>query len=221
MALLRMFRQLRRVRALSEGQRPRSRSGGAHVAERILPLRARSGLVLLSRRTARGSDCSRASRENNGHIDRKLSFPVEDLYVDGQPAGQVGQEIYGAGAAFVFASRAFHQRAGCALPHLLRSLPAGQPTAQRERSLSFQLGGGEGAEARLELVRTGRAKLPEFTVTTGTGEQIAGSPARRSAHGLDGSGERADHGDLVAGRSAPSSTLCLRNARSRGAARDG
>src|SRR3546814_1214240 len=31
-------------------------------------------------------------RENNGHIDRKLSFPLEDLYPDGQQAGQVGQE---------------------------------------------------------------------------------------------------------------------------------
>src|SRR3546814_16338067 len=37
-------------------------------------------------------------RENNGHIDRKLSFPPEDLYPDGQPAGPVGQETYGAGA---------------------------------------------------------------------------------------------------------------------------
>src|SRR3546814_16662845 len=46
---------------------------------------------------------------NNGHIDRKLSFPLEDLYPDGQPAGQVGQEIYGAGAAFIFATRAFHE----------------------------------------------------------------------------------------------------------------
>lgn len=35
----------------------------------------------------------------NGHIDRKLSFPLEDLYGDGQPAGQVGQEIYGCGSA--------------------------------------------------------------------------------------------------------------------------
>ncbi len=48
----------------------------------------------------------------NGHIDRELSFPLEDLYADGQPAGQVGQEIYGCGAAFVFASIAFHRMDG-------------------------------------------------------------------------------------------------------------
>ena len=41
----------------------------------------------------------------NGRIGRDLSFPLEDLYGDGQPAGQVGQEIYGCGGAFIFAAR--------------------------------------------------------------------------------------------------------------------
>src|SRR4051794_16335522 len=50
-----------------------------------------------------------ASDIRNGHIDRALSFPLEDLYIDGQPSGQVGQELYGAGAALVFASRTFHE----------------------------------------------------------------------------------------------------------------
>lgn len=53
-----------------------------------------------------------ATDVRNGHIDRNLSFPLEDLYGDGQPAGQVGQEIYGCGAAFMFASRAFHRLDG-------------------------------------------------------------------------------------------------------------
>jgi hypothetical protein len=48
----------------------------------------------------------------NGRIDRRLSFPLEDLYGDGQPCGQVGQEIYGCGAAFVFAAQAFHRPRG-------------------------------------------------------------------------------------------------------------
>lgn len=108
-------------------------------------------------------------RETNGHIDRKLSFPLEDLYVDGQPAGQVGQEIYGSGAAFVFASRSFHNvgdapfRIFC--DHFL--LASERPS---ERGLSFQLGGGESAEALLCLIRIGRKKLPNFTVATLAGE---------------------------------------------------
>lgn len=65
----------------------------------------------------------------NGHIDRALSFPLEDLYADGQPAGQVGQEIYGAGAAMVFASRAFHTLDGAPFrlfcDHFLTALECG------------------------------------------------------------------------------------------------
>lgn len=45
-----------------------------------------------------------SGRQESGVIDRALSFPLEDLYPDGRSAGQVGQEIYGAGAAFVYAA---------------------------------------------------------------------------------------------------------------------
>lgn len=106
-----------------------------------------------------------AGKSRNSYVDRKLSFPVEDLYVDGQPAGQVGQEIYGAGAAFVFASRAFHNvqdapfRLFC--DHFL--LASERPA---DRAFSFQLGGGEGCRATICMIRTGRAKLPEFSVST-------------------------------------------------------
>ena len=110
-------------------------------------------------------------RESNGHIDRKLSFPVEDLYVDGQQAGQVGQEIYGSGAAFVFASRAFHSvqnapfRMFC--DHFL--LASHRPS---DTALSFELGGHERNQAKLMLIRTGRAPLPRFTVKDGNGKSI-------------------------------------------------
>ncbi|MFC0205635.1 hypothetical protein [Novosphingobium soli] len=50
-----------------------------------------------------------ATENRNGHIDRDLSFPLEDLYPDGQQAGQVGQEIYGAGAAMIYATRVLHR----------------------------------------------------------------------------------------------------------------
>jgi hypothetical protein len=44
-----------------------------------------------------------ARKAKNGRIDRTLALPLEDLYGDGRPAGQIGQEIYGAGAAMIFA----------------------------------------------------------------------------------------------------------------------
>ena len=109
-------------------------------------------------------------RENNGHVDRALSFPVEDLYIDGQQAGQVGQEIYGAGAALVFASRTFHHvrdapfRIFC--DHFM--LASERPS---ERALTFQLGGYEGGLASLVLIRTGRAKLPAFRVASLGGDE--------------------------------------------------
>lgn len=110
-------------------------------------------------------------REGNGHIDRALSFPVEDLYVDGQPAGQVGQEIYGCGAAFVFASRAFHAVAGASFrifcDHFL--LASHRPS---DTALSFELGGCEGNEAMLALVHVGGKELPPFSVTDGSGNRI-------------------------------------------------
>jgi hypothetical protein len=53
-----------------------------------------------------------AKENRNGHIDRALAFPLEDLYADGQQPGQVGQEIYGGGAAFAFAIHGFQRAKG-------------------------------------------------------------------------------------------------------------
>jgi hypothetical protein len=41
----------------------------------------------------------------SGHINRDLAIPLEDIYEGWQKAGKVGQEVYGAGAPFVFATR--------------------------------------------------------------------------------------------------------------------
>ena len=104
----------------------------------------------------------------NGHIDATLSFPVEDLYVDGQLAGQVGQEIYGAGAAFVFATRSFHNVSGAPFRIFCDNFPV---TSERtsKRSLTFGLEGGHGREAAFSLVRIGKAALPKFTLTSAKG----------------------------------------------------
>jgi hypothetical protein len=111
-------------------------------------------------------------RESNGYIDRTLSFPLEDLYPDGQPAGQVGQEVYGCGAAFIFATRAFHrvERAPFLLycDHFVRALER-----TGDRALTLTLDGGETCVASLSLVRLPRRKLTPSTLVTVGGEQIA------------------------------------------------
>ncbi|MDF2494629.1 hypothetical protein [Sphingomonas sp.] len=110
-------------------------------------------------------------RETNGHIDAKLSFPLEDLYPDGQQAGQVGQEVYGAGAAFIFATRAFHNvpdapfRLYC--DYLVRGIER-----MGDRALTITLDGSEPCTANLRLVRLKRHKLPRTNVTAAAGDTL-------------------------------------------------
>jgi hypothetical protein len=112
-----------------------------------------------------------ATEIRNGHIDRKLSFPLEDLYVGGDPAGQVGQEIYGAGAAFVFASRAFHSVEGAPFRFFCDHIPVNSERTA-ENGLNFELNGGDGCVAALSLIRLPRRTLPPMRVSIADGEAI-------------------------------------------------
>ncbi|WP_235911385.1 hypothetical protein [Croceibacterium soli] len=107
----------------------------------------------------------------SGTIDPTLSFPLEDLYGDGQSPGQIGQEIYGCGGAFVFATRSHHHVEGAPFrlycDHFVR-------TQERtgERALSVRLDGGENCTANVSLVRLKRKKLPKIRVATAGGDAI-------------------------------------------------
>ena len=121
-------------------------------------------------------------RANNGHVDRKLSFPLEDLYPDGQQAGQVGQEIYGAGAAMIFASRAFHRIENAPFllycDHFVRAIERTD-----ERTVTLTLDGGETCVARLSFVRQKRRKLTPTRVATADGDVLR--PQRTSDDRVD------------------------------------
>jgi hypothetical protein len=124
-----------------------------------------------------------ATENRNGHINRALSFPVEDLYPDGQPAGQVGQEIYGAGAAMVFATRAFHPVEGAPFwlhcDHFVRA-----KKRIAERSVSFSIDGPAGNHALVSIVSRGLRKPGEGIVLRGPrGDQV------RRTGGSDEGGE--------------------------------
>ena len=114
-------------------------------------------------------------RETNGHVDRKLNFPLEDLYPTGELAGQVGQEIYGAGAAFIFATRAVHPIEGAPFDlycdHFLRAMER-----TGDQSLTVTLDGGENCYAGLSVLRSKRRKLTRTRVAT-----IGGDPLRAVA----------------------------------------
>jgi hypothetical protein len=118
----------------------------------------------------------------NGHIDRKLSFPLEDLYHDGQPAGQVGQEIYGCGAAFAFAARSFHRVDGAPFQLFCdHFLVQSERTSQH--SLSLQLSGGQGCQAALSVVRLKHHHLPGLVLTTAGGDRVR--PKHSTADRID------------------------------------
>ena len=119
-------------------------------------------------------------KPRNGHVDRNLSFPVEDLYIAGDKAGQVGQEIYGAGASFIFASRAYHHVQDA--PFMMfcdHFLMASDRTS--DRSLSFQLAGDPASMARFSVIRAGREALPKISISSagdGVCRRLGGSKDR-------------------------------------------
>ncbi|GGB21897.1 hypothetical protein GCM10011380_09330 [Sphingomonas metalli] len=107
----------------------------------------------------------------SGVINPRLSFPLEDLYANGERPGKVGQEIYGCGAAMVFASRSHHRIEDA--PFLLFCdvfVRAIERTG--ERALTLVLDAGETCHAGLSLVRRKRRRLPEATLSSVHGEVI-------------------------------------------------
>lgn len=86
-------------------------------------------------------------------------------------SGQVGQEVYGAGAAFIFATRAFHHVEGAPFrlycDHFVRSMER-----IGDRSLTVTLDGGETCSASLCLVRMKRRKLTKCRVAAIGGEAL-------------------------------------------------
>jgi len=119
-----------------------------------------------------------AEKPRNGVIDRELSLPVEDLYPDGQQAGQVGQEVYGAASAMVFATRSYHRIEGAPFAvfcdHFLRAF-----TRVDNRTISFALDGEADAVAQFAIVKTGRAKMPEVVLRYRSRQRL--EPARSAA----------------------------------------
>lgn len=92
---------------------------------------------------------SLSDKVRNGHIDRALSLPLEDIYGDGSPAGQVGQEVYGAGSAFVVAARAYH-RCGSAPFMVFADYPIDIEPDDNKMVIRFK--GPKGGRARLRLI---------------------------------------------------------------------
>jgi len=94
----------------------------------------------------------------NGEIDRKLAFPVEDLYAAGDPPGQVGQEIYGSGAAFALTAGAW-RRLETAPFTLFTDYPIATIEELRD-AVRFETAGIAGMECRVRLIARSARRTP-------------------------------------------------------------
>jgi hypothetical protein len=116
-------------------------------------------------------DILHQGEHQSGIINRDLSFPLEDLYADGQSPGQIGQEIYGCGGAFTFATRSHHLVDDAPFRLFCDGfIRAWERTG--ERALSLQLDGGETCIVNMRLLRIKRKKLPKASVVTAGGDTI-------------------------------------------------
>lgn len=95
-----------------------------------------------------------ASDIRNGHIDRHLSIPLEDIYGDGRQAGSVGQEVYGAGMALVFCTQAFiplRENRGFLFSEFPVSI-----SQESESALTLAVDGSRNSTCRIALIGNGR-----------------------------------------------------------------
>ena len=125
-----------------------------------------------------------AEKPRNGRIERALAVPLEDLQDGWEASGQVGQEIYGAGLAFVHTTRHYAplRAAGCLAfsdypMYDFREDPA------RNRA-TWRAGGDPRCSAELRVIPQDANMAPlTVSVTTQAGEVVV---PLRGAHTPEG-----------------------------------
>jgi hypothetical protein len=130
-----------------------------------------------------------SDKVRNGHLDRTLSFPLEDLYGDGQPCGQVGQEIYGCGAAFIYASLGFHRRKG--MPFILFCDRRVNRISHSKGTVSISIDAPLGCAARVVVIPSRKALPSALVAQTAFGpcQPLVETPERIEFEAPPSSGE--------------------------------
>ncbi|MEA2579463.1 MAG: hypothetical protein QOE83_355 [Actinomycetota bacterium] len=104
-----------------------------------------------------------ATEVRNGRLSRSITIPVEDLQDGWELSGTVGQEVYGAGMALVFATRHFRHLAGTSLTVFVEYPIADETTSKRGRrsTLSFTVLGTRTGEAKVRLIPLNADPFPK------------------------------------------------------------
>jgi hypothetical protein len=120
-----------------------------------------------------------AEKVKTGEVDPNLWIALEDLHDGWEKSGEVGQEVYGAGNAFGILPRHYMQVKEAQLM-IYTDYPTYGFSARKHRPVTFRLAGDGRLNCRLMVVKTGRDKLPELTLTLGgskeklQGKRVAG-----------------------------------------------
>jgi hypothetical protein len=112
-----------------------------------------------------------AEESRTGEIDPKLWIPLEDMYDGWEKAGQVGQEVYGAGLPFGLIPRQYwrvpDQNFMIYLDYPIKSF-----STVHEGTAMFRVLGDPRLSCRIRIIPTGKKPLPEFEVTTERDESM-------------------------------------------------
>jgi hypothetical protein len=115
-----------------------------------------------------------------GEVDPKLWIALEDLYDGWDKAGQVGQEVYGAGNAFGILPRHCFIVKDKRL-RIFTDYPVINFREEKNKSVIFRTTGSKELTCRLLILKQGDLKLPDLVVYTGTIKQIVSG--RRTKQG--------------------------------------
>jgi hypothetical protein len=102
-------------------------------------------------------------KPKTGEIDPKLWIPLEDMYDGWEKAGQVGQEVYGAGLPFGVIPR-HYWRVPDEKFMIYIDYPIRDFYAAEKGMASLRVLGDRRLSCRLRILPTGRKSLPKFEV---------------------------------------------------------
>ena len=117
-----------------------------------------------------------------GELDPKLWIPVEDIYDGYELAGQVGQEVYGAGLPFGLIPRHYwHVPEGNFMVYA--DYPIKNFSTVHEGQAMFRVLGDTRLYCRLRIMPMGKGKLPKIEVITERGESTETLKGRETPEG--------------------------------------
>jgi hypothetical protein len=121
-------------------------------------------------------------KPKTGELDPKLWIPLEDMYDGWEQAGQVGQEVYGAGMPFAIIPRQYWR-----IPNekfmIFVDYPVQDFSSIEKGEALFRVLGDQRLSCSMRIMPMGRARLPKFEVGTERGDTTETLQGRETPEG--------------------------------------